>query len=71
MNSVEQLKGELLLIWMKRFESLENGEDDDEYVSVAENLIRRIVRQEPYFSSFDYYNANFEAYNPYVEISRG
>ncbi|NTV26197.1 MAG: hypothetical protein HGB01_08305 [Chlorobiaceae bacterium] len=69
MSSVEQAKAELLSVWIKRFECLESGDCEDSYESIAENLIKRITRDNPDFSAFDFYNDNFEAYNPYMEIS--
>ncbi|TLU83140.1 MAG: hypothetical protein FDX30_08755 [Chlorobium sp.] len=67
MSTVEHLKAELLSIWMKRIESLENGESEQSYDTIAENLIKRITAEEPGFSSSEFYESNFEEYNPNME----
>lgn len=66
-STVGHLKAELLSIWMKRIESLENGESEQSYDTIAENLIKRITAQEPGFSSSEFYKSNFEEYNPNME----
>lgn len=67
MSTVEHLKAELLSIWMKRLESIESEEGNQAYDGIAENLIKRICQEEPEFSSYDFYEDNFEEYNPYME----
>jgi hypothetical protein len=66
-STVEHLKAELLSIWMKRLESMESEEGNQVFDGIADNLIKGICQEEPGFSSYDFYEDNFEEHNPYME----